>query len=129
MVLYCFLAFAPYIDPVIETVANSVKDCKIPAPAGRPASVRNSSTGRRLTGLDMMAFNTGARVSFDSGRDGRLLATLRKFNRKTGTVVTENGQKWNISPHLLSPVKDAKPTQSFNRQRTQRSGAYGSRTG
>ena len=62
---------------------------------------------------DMMAFNIGARVSFDSGRGERLLGTLLKFNRKTVTVVTDNGQKWNISPHLLSPVKDAKPTQSF----------------
>ena len=62
---------------------------------------------------DMMAFNIGARVSFDSGQNGRLLGTLLKFNRKTVTVVTDNGQKWNISPHLLSPVKDAKPTQSF----------------
>lgn len=61
----------------------------------------------------MMAFNIGARVSFDSGKDGRLLGTLLKFNRKTVTVVTDNGQKWNISPHLLSPVKDAKPAQSF----------------
>ena len=62
---------------------------------------------------DMMAFNIGARVSFDSGRDERLLGTLLKFNRKTVTIVTDNGQKWNISPHLLSLVKDAKPTQSF----------------
>jgi len=61
----------------------------------------------------MMAFNIGARVSFDSGQGERLLGTLLKFNRKTVTVVTDNGQKWNISPHLLSPVKDAKPTQSF----------------
>ena len=62
---------------------------------------------------DMMAFNIGARVSFDSGQDESLLGTLLKFNRNTVTVVTDNGQKWNISPHLLSPVKDAKPTQSF----------------
>lgn len=62
---------------------------------------------------NMMAFNIGARVSFDSGKDGRLLGTLLKFNRKTVTVVTDNGQRWNISPHLLSPVKDAKPVQSF----------------
>ena len=26
-------------------------------------------------------------------------------------VVTDNGQRWNISPHLLSPVKDATPAQ------------------
>ena len=62
---------------------------------------------------DMMAFNIGARVSFDSPRDGRLLGTLIKFNRKTVTVVTDNGRRWNISPHLLSPVKNAEPSKKF----------------
>lgn len=61
---------------------------------------------------DMMAFNIGSRVSFDS-RQGRQLGTLTKFNRKTVTIITDNGQRWNISPHLLSKVKDAKPTQKF----------------
>ena len=56
--------------------------------------------------VDMMAFNLGARVSFDS-QYGRQLGTLVKYNRKTVTVVTESGQRWNISPHLLSAVKDA----------------------
>ncbi|MFQ5409563.1 MAG: hypothetical protein ACE5FI_14230 [Anaerolineales bacterium] len=65
------------------------------------------------THKDMMAFNIGARVSFESPRGGRQLGTLVKFNRKTVTVMTDNGQRWNISPHLLSPVKDANPTQSF----------------
>ena len=60
----------------------------------------------------MMEFEPGSRVSFES-KYGRQTGTLIKFNRKTVTVVTDNGQKWNISPHLLSPVKDAKPTQSF----------------
>ena len=62
---------------------------------------------------DMMAFNIGARVSFDSGQDGCSLGTLLKFNRKTVTAVTDSGQKWNISPHLLSPVKDVKTKQTF----------------
>jgi hypothetical protein len=44
-----------------------------------------------------MAFNIGSRVSFDSGQGGRLLGTLLKFNRKTVTVVTDNGQKWKIT--------------------------------
>ena len=56
--------------------------------------------------VDMMAFKPGARVSFDT-LDGRQLGTLVKYNRKTVTVLTESGQRWNISPHLLSPVKDA----------------------
>lgn len=61
---------------------------------------------------DMMAFNIGSRVSFDSKR-GRQLGTLTKFNQKTVTVVTEDGRRWRVSPHLLSKVKDAKPEQEF----------------
>ena len=58
------------------------------------------------THIEMMRFNPGQRVSFAHG-GGRLMGTLVKYNRKTVTVVTDNGQRWNISPHLLSPVKDA----------------------
>lgn len=58
------------------------------------------------THKSMMQFHPGARVSFSSPRDERLFGTVMKFNRKTVTVVTDSGQRWNISPHLLSPVKD-----------------------
>ncbi|WP_419625167.1 hypothetical protein [Thiolapillus sp.] len=56
--------------------------------------------------IEMMQFNLGQRVSFEH-QGGRILATLVKYNRKTVTVVTDNGQRWNISPHLLSAVKEA----------------------
>lgn len=55
----------------------------------------------------MMQFHPGARVSFDTPQGERVLGTLMKFNRKTVTVVTDSGQRWNVSPHLLSAVKDA----------------------
>ena len=55
--------------------------------------------------IEMMQFNLGQQVSFEH-QGGRMLATLVKYNRKTVTVVTDNGQRWNILPHLLSPVKD-----------------------
>lgn len=55
---------------------------------------------------DMMAFNIGNRVSFDSPQHGRQVGTLVKFNRKTVTVITDDGRQWNVSPNLLSPVKD-----------------------
>jgi hypothetical protein len=45
-------------------------------------------------------------TGFESPQGGRLTGTLMKFNRKTVTVVTDNGQRWNISPHLLSSIKD-----------------------
>lgn len=54
----------------------------------------------------MMAFNIGCRVSFDS-KHGRQIGTLTKFNQKTVTVVSDNGHRWRISPHLLTEVKEA----------------------
>jgi len=42
--------------------------------------------------MDMMAFNIGAQVTFEAQND-RLLGTLVKYNRKTVTVVTDNGQR------------------------------------
>jgi len=31
---------------------------------------------------------------------------LVKYNKKTVSVITESGQKWNVSPHLLRKVKN-----------------------
>lgn len=59
---------------------------------------------------EMMQFSPGEQVSFQPpGRD-RQIGILTKFNKKTVTVITESGQKWNVSPHLLSKVKKVKPT-------------------
>ena len=66
--------------------------------------------------LDIMAFNLGARVSFDS-QYGRQLGTLVKFNRKTVTVLGDDGRQWRISPQLLSKVKDAGAVVSLENNR------------
>ena len=63
--------------------------------------------------LDMMAFNLGARVSFDS-KHGHQIGTLVKFNRKTVVVVTDEGRKWKVSPHFLSAVKDVDESRSVD---------------
>ncbi len=55
---------------------------------------------------DMMAFSVGDRVSFHPSGHGRLLGILVKYNKKTVTVLTDDGQKWNVSPHLLNEVKE-----------------------
>ena len=47
----------------------------------------------------------GARVGFDS-QHGRQFGTLVKYNRKTVTVLADDGRQWRVSPNLLSPVKD-----------------------
>lgn len=60
------------------------------------------------THREMMQFSPGEQVSFDPPGKDRQVGTLVKFNKKTVTVITECGQKWNISPHLLSKVKNVK---------------------
>ncbi len=62
---------------------------------------------------EMMALNIGAKVSFESRRDGRQLGTVVKFNRKTVSVVTDDGRRWNVAPQLLSAVNDANPQSSY----------------
>lgn len=55
---------------------------------------------------EMMQFNIGEKVSFEAPGKGRQIATLIKFNKKTVTVITESGQKWNISPQILSKLRN-----------------------
>lgn len=55
--------------------------------------------------LSMMAFNIGARVSFETP-EGRQFGRLVKRNRKTVNVDTEDGRRWRLSPHLLTAVKE-----------------------
>jgi hypothetical protein len=57
---------------------------------------------------EMMQFNPGEKVSFEPPGRGRQIGTLVKFNTKTVTVITDSGQKWTVSPHLLSKVKEVK---------------------
>jgi len=57
---------------------------------------------------EMLQFNPGEKVSFQPPGRGRQIGTLVKCNNKTVTVITESGQKWNVSPHLLSKVKNIK---------------------
>lgn len=54
---------------------------------------------------EMMQFSLGEQVSFDPPGQGRQVATLLKYNKKTVTIMTESGQKWNVSPRLLSKIK------------------------
>jgi hypothetical protein len=56
----------------------------------------------------MMQFSPGDHVCFEPPGRGKQFGTLVKYNKKTVTVITESGQKWNISPHLLKKVKHVK---------------------
>ena len=64
------------------------------------------------THKEMMQFSPGDQVCFEpSGRD-KQFGTMVKYNQKTVTVITESGQKWNVSPYLLRKVKKVKSSKS-----------------
>ena len=54
---------------------------------------------------EMMVFNIGERVSFSPGGREKQFGVLVKYNKKTVTVVTEQGERWNVSPFLLSKAR------------------------
>ncbi|MGD9332209.1 MAG: hypothetical protein PVJ53_12915 [Desulfobacterales bacterium] len=63
------------------------------------------------TNKEMMRFAPGDQVSFKPAGRSRQLGTLVKYNKKTVTVITESGQKWNVSPNLLRKIKPAQGRQ------------------
>lgn len=58
----------------------------------------------------MLEFRIGDRVTFKP--DGRppLVGVLTKYNRKTVTVITGDGERWNVAPSFLRKA-DFKPSQ------------------
>lgn len=58
------------------------------------------------THTKMLEFQVGDRVSFQP--DGRpvLFGVLVRHNKKTVTVVTDGGERWNVSPSLIRKVVD-----------------------
>ena len=58
------------------------------------------------THKEMMQFNPGDQVCFEPLGRGMQYGTLIKYNKKTVSIITKSGQKWNVSPHLLKKVKD-----------------------
>jgi hypothetical protein len=49
----------------------------------------------------MMNFRIGQRVWFNTAAGDVVRGTLAKYNRKSVTVVTEDGHQWRVSPALL----------------------------
>ena len=57
----------------------------------------------------MVKFEVGQRVSFDA--DGRMrTGILIKFNPKTVAVMTDDGQRWKVSPQLLRHLIENNPS-------------------
>ena len=53
---------------------------------------------------EMLEFRIGDRVSFQPEGHRELRGILTKYNRKTVTVITDDGQRWNVSPTFLRKI-------------------------
>lgn len=49
----------------------------------------------------MLEFSIGEKVSFQPEGHPVLHGIITKYNRKSVTVITENGQHWNVAPMFL----------------------------
>jgi hypothetical protein len=53
---------------------------------------------------DMQEFKIGDRVTFGPPGHGRVEGMLIRYNKKTVSIVSDDGRQWNVSPSLLSKV-------------------------
>ncbi len=56
----------------------------------------------------MLEFKIGDRVSFQPEGHRRVVGMLTRYNRKTVTVISDDGQRWNVSPTLLRRADDGR---------------------
>jgi hypothetical protein len=52
----------------------------------------------------MLQFNIGERVTFHPDGQDPIVGMITRYNRKTVTVITDDGQHWTISPRFLRKV-------------------------
>ena len=53
----------------------------------------------------MLRFRIGQRVTFDANNRPSVTGTLTKYNKKTVTVISDDGHRWNVSPSFLRPAE------------------------
>ena len=59
----------------------------------------------------MLEFRIGDRVTFNPEGRGAVTGMLTRYNKTTVTVITDDGQHWNVAPGFLKKYsdKDARP--------------------
>ncbi len=55
----------------------------------------------------MLEFSIGDRVAFMADGNREVIGMLVRYNKKSVTVITDDGHKWNVSPLFLSKVETA----------------------
>jgi hypothetical protein len=64
--------------------------------------------------VEMLEFRVGDRVTFRPEGRPAVVGMLTKYNKKTVTVITDDGQHWNVSPRFLDRVESPRPANAPN---------------
>ena len=59
---------------------------------------------------EMLEFKIGDRVTFRPSGQEQVEGMLTRYNKKTVTIITDDGRQWNISPQLLRKVVSSTTT-------------------
>jgi hypothetical protein len=61
--------------------------------------------------MEMLEFEIGDRVTFQTDRFRMVEGVLARYNRKTVTVIADDGGRWTVSPSFLrhASSRDAEP--------------------
>ena len=62
----------------------------------------------------MLDFKIGDRVSFQSEGRGMVVGILTRYNKKSVTVITEAGERWNVAPQFLHRLVESSTAQEGN---------------
>ncbi|MGR8940681.1 MAG: hypothetical protein ACU83V_09985 [Gammaproteobacteria bacterium] len=54
----------------------------------------------------MLEFSLGDKVCFEPGNEPPVFGIITRYNKKTVSVLAEDGRKWTVSPQYLRKVKD-----------------------
>ena len=57
----------------------------------------------------MLQFRIGERVTFTPDARGAVVGVLVKYNKKSVTVLTDSGERWNVAPVHLRPAASLIP--------------------
>ena len=55
----------------------------------------------------MVEFRIGERVTFDPQGGTPVFGILTRYNKRTVTVLTDDGHRWNVAPRLLRLAEPA----------------------
>ena len=58
--------------------------------------------------VEMLEFKIGDRITFRPPGQGPVEGMLTRYNKKTVTVITDDGRQWNVSPAFLSKAVPSK---------------------